>query len=522
MRGSPLGLATWALVSALLCGAPGLAWGQASSYEELQRFSAVLNHIRTNYPDSVSYNGLVRAAIDGMIRSLDPHSWFASREDYEQLNALERGELAVTGIVFDFADGVPTVLRSTHGSPAEKAGVLPGDRILKVDAIPVAGMTAKSIALRLAGEKGSKVMVGLERGSRLEPDTFSVQIKRAFLRGRSVSVARMVDARTGYVQLDDFGPTAAEEVEKAARQLRSKNARQLILDLRGNPGGIVTEAVDLASAFLPGKTLVFTTRGRKKTVNEDYRTKRSGELVDLPLILLIDQGSASASEALAGSLQDHDRALIVGRRSFGKALMQTGFLVPAGYVQLTVGHVLTPSGRFIQRRYQGFEIEQYHAFAGTAGSEQDTLQVFRTDRGRAVRGGGGIAPDVAVPEGAKPPGWWSEASDSGYGYVVADSVALTLPADAAARAAWISGSEPWEVRLLPAFLERVRTRLKIAARPDSATSAAIARRLAARAASVRWPPEAGEELLLASDPDVRAALDAFPRLGHLLREPARR
>ena len=509
-------MSRWVLAALLLCAAPGHAVGQASSYEELQRFSAVLNHIRTNYPDSVSYHGLVRAAIDGMIRSLDPHSWFASREDYEKLNALERGELAETGIVFDFADGVPTVLSYTQGSPAQKAGVLPGDRILRVDAIPVAGMTAKSIALRLAGEKGSKVMVGLERGPRLEPDTFSVQLRRAFLKGRSVSVARMIEARTGYIRLDDFGPTSAEEVEKAAKELRSKKAQQLILDLRGNPGGIVSEAVALASAFLPGKTLVFTTRGRKKTVNEDYRTRGGGDLVDLPLILLIDQGSASASEALAGSLQDHDRALIVGRRSFGKALMQTGFLVPAGYVQLTVGHVVTPAGRFIQRRYRGFENEQYHAFAGTAGSEQDTLQVFRTDRGRIVRGGGGIAPDVTVLEGAALPGWWSVASDRGYDYAVADSVARTLTTDAAGRAGWVSGTESWEARLLPAFLDRVRTRLKVAARPDSTTSAEIARRLAARAASVRWPPDAGEELLLASDSDVRAALDAFPRLDQLL------
>jgi carboxyl-terminal processing protease len=504
------------LVLLIWAATPSHGAAQSSSYEELQRFSAVLNHIRTNYPDSVTYNGMVRAAIDGMLRSLDPHSWFASREDYEKLSALDRGELAVTGIVFEFADGIPTVLSYTTGSPAEKAGVLPGDRILRVDGVPVAGMTSKSVALRLAGEKGSKVTVGLERGPRLEPDTFSVKLKRAFLEVRSVSVVRMVDSQTGYVRLKEFGESGAEEVRKAVRQLRSRKARQLILDLRGNPGGIVTEAVDLAAEFLPARTLVFTTRGRKKVLNEDYRTKGGGEFVELPLIILLDEGSASASEALAGSLQDHDRALIVGRRSFGKALMQTGFLVPSGYVQLTVGHVLTPSGRFIQRRYRGYAIEQYYAFAGSAGAEQDTLQVFRTGRGREVRGGGGIAPDVAVSPAPGLPVWWSVASDSGYDSAVADSVALTLSAEESARAGWISGTTDWEPRLLPAFLDRVRTRLKIAARPDSAASAELARRLAARAAFVRWPPEGGSELMLASDPDVRAALEAFPRLSTLL------
>ena len=508
---------TFALMAAAASSSSAAA--QASSYEELQRFSAVLNHIRANYPDSVAYNGLVRAAIDGMLRSLDPHSWFASREDYEKLSSLERGELAVTGIVFEFADGIPTVLNYMKKSPAEKAGVLPGDRILRVDGVPVAGMTTKSIALRLAGEKGSRVVVGLERGPRLEPDTFSVKLKRAFIESRSVSVARMVDPETGYVRLDEFGPSGADEVRKAVRQLRSSRARQLILDLRGNPGGIVTEAVDVAAEFLPSKTVVFTTRGRKKVLNEEYRTKGNGEFVEMPLILLVDEGSASASEALAGSLQDHDRALIVGRRSFGKALMQTGFLVPSGYVQLTVGHVLTPSGRFIQRRYRGFAIEQYVAFAGTAGEGADTMEVFRTDRGRSVRGGGGIAPDLMVPAAPSTPAWWSVASDSGYDDAVADSVALTLATDAAARAQWIAGSGEWEARLLPAFLDRVRTRLVVTARPDSVTGADLARRLAARAAFVRWPPDAGTDLMLASDPDVRAAIAAFPRLPELLGAP---
>jgi carboxyl-terminal processing protease len=377
-------------------------------------------------------------------------------------------------------------------------------------------MTAKSIALRLAGEKGSRVIVGLERGPRLEPDTFSVSLKRAFLDGQSVSLARMLDGQTGYVRLEEFGPKAADEVGKAMRQLQSQKARQFILDLRGNPGGIVTEAVDLAAKFLPAKTLVFSTRGRKKAVTEDFRTRGGGDFADVPLVLLIDQGSASAAEALAGSLQDHDRALIVGRRSFGKALMQTGFLVPSGYVELTVGHVYTPSGRYIQRRYQGLAVEQYYALAGQSGAEQDTNQVFRTDHGREVRGGGGIAPDLPVLAGAPAPAWWSVAADSGYDDAVADSVAATLAPGPSSRSAWLAGSSEWESRLLPPFLDRVRTRLRVAAQPDSATAARLARRLAARTAFVRWPPDGGADLMLQSDPDVRAAMAALPRLKELL------
>jgi len=518
-----IALATRAAVLAALMlglGRPGPARAQASSYEELQRFTAVLNHIRSNYPDSVTYNGLVRAAIDGVLRSLDPHSWFVSAEDLERLTALERGELAVTGLRVEHADGVPTVLACAPGSSADKAGVQPGDRILRVDDVPVAGMTTKSITLRLAGEKDSRVRVGLERGPRLEPDTFSVTLRRAFLERRSVTLVKMLDVRTGYIRLAEFGPTAADEVREAVRRLKSDRARQLILDLRGNPGGLVTEAVDLASQFLPARTLVFSTRGRKKAVNQDYRTRGGGPFVDLPLVLLVDGGSASASEALAGSLQDHDRALVVGRRSFGKALMQVGLPVPSGFVQLTVGHVYTPGGRYIQRRYQGLAIEQYYAFAGTGGAEADTARVYHTDRGREVRGGGGVAPDLPVTAPPVPPGWWTVAADSGFDDAVADSVAHALGADSASRAVWLASPEEWQRRVLPPFLERVRARLHVGAHPDPLTAALLARRLAARVAFVRWPPEGGADLALQNDPDVAAAIAAFPRLAALLAAPA--
>jgi carboxyl-terminal processing protease len=504
----------------LAVGAAAPLAGQASSYEELQRFSAVLNHIRTNYVDSVTYSGLVRSAIDGMLRSLDPHSWFATTEDYERLNALERGELAVIGLRVETVDGVPTVLTYKAGGPAARAGVRPGDRIRAVDGQPVAGLSERDVALRLAGEKGSRVTLLLERGPLLEPDTFTVSAKRAFLSPSSaVSIARMVGPETGYVKLDEFSETSADDVAAAIGKLKGRKARQIILDLRGNPGGVVTEAVALASQFLPEKTLVFSTRGRKKAVDEDFRTSRSGRFTDLPLIVLIDAGSASAAEAFAGSMQDHDRALILGRRSFGKALMQTGFVVPSGFVELTIGHVLTPSGRYIQRRYQGLAVKQYYASAGTAGAAEDTAAVFHTDHGRPVRGGGGILPDVPLPGPPGVPAWWSVAADSGFDEAVADSVAQTLPADAGGRQSWLTSPGVWQARLLPPFLARVRSHLKVAAVSDSTVNAYIAAQLAARAAFVRWPPDGGEEMMLQTDPDVAAALTYFGRMDGLLKAP---
>ncbi len=494
---------------------------QPSAYEELQSFSGVLNHIRVNYVDSVTYTQLVRAAIDGVLRSLDPHSYFVSRRDWEKLSALERGELAVTGMVLEEEDSAITVLAVYPKSAAAKAGVLPGDRITDVNDTSVLGLKVKEATLRLAGEKGSKVHVKLERGSRLEPDTFSVTLKRQFLEPHFVWLSSMLDSATGLVRLEEFGPKAAEEVRDAVKKLQRQGARQVILDLRSNPGGLTDQAVDVASEFLPKGAVVFRTRGRKKDTNEDYVTKRDGDFTAVPLIVLINHLSASASEALAGSLQDHDRALILGRRSFGKALEQTGFVVlPRGdLVELTIARIYTPSGRTIQRRYKGIGVEQYWAFAGKSGADSDTTAVFRTDHGRLVRGGGGIAPDVELPSRSTMPAWWTVAVDSGFMIAVADSVAQTLPATPAGRAAWVRATDEWRTRLLTPFLVRVRTRFHVTAEPDSIVASRMAMSLAARAADVRWPPDAGLEVLLRNDPDVRAAVAYFPRLQELLSAP---
>ena len=241
------------------------------------------------------------------------------------------------------------------------------------------------------------------------------------------------------------------------------------------------------------------------------------------MVVLIDEYSASAAEALSASLQDHDRALILGRRSFGKALMQADFLVlPNGDdLHLTIGYVLSPSGRFIQRRYRGLAVEQYTTLAGKGGAAEDTLRLFRTDSGRPVRGGGGVTPDVALAPPAPLPVWWSVASDSGFDFAIADSVALTLGLTPAGRDAWMTSPEQWRGTLVAPFLARVRARLHVAAPVDTALEARLARILALRAAEVRWGPEARDEFLVRASADVRSALGYFPRLAALLAAPAR-
>jgi len=508
------------LVLALVSRAAA-AQTQRSAYEELQTFSGVLNHIRINYPDSVSYSELVTAAIRGVLRALDPHSSYLSRLEWQQSTALEHGELASVGIALEDVEGAATVLAVAPRSPAAKGGILPGDRILTMNDTSVSGIDIGTLELRLAGEKGSKVRLGLERGPRLEPDTFSVTLKRSPFEVRTVSAVRMADSITGYLRLESFLGRAPDDVHDALKRLRGMRAKQVILDLRHNPGGSVTFAVEIASEFLPKNAVVFRTRGRKRDVDTTYVTKRDGEFRELPLIVLIDERSASASEALAGSLQDHDRALLVGRRSFGKALVQSVFFLPSGdAIWLTIGHVITPSGRVIQRRYHGLGYEQYLSFAGRSGAEEDTMAVFKTDAGRPVRGGGGIAPDIIVPITATLPVWWSAAADSGLDDAVSDSVAQTLPATPVARAAWLVADTEWRDKLLPPFLARVRGRLGVTAATDSLLDRRLAAILATRVAEVRWGPDAREEFLVRNDRTIRLAGEQFPRLRELLARSA--
>ena len=494
---------------------------QTSAYEELQAFSGVLNYIRLNYPDTVSYSRLVHAAIDGVLHALDPHSAFFTRREFERRTALERGELAVTGLALEEVDSAITVLAVAARGPAANAGVQPGDRLVSVNDTSVAGLEVHSVELRLVGDRGSKVRLQFERGPRLEPDTFRVTIKRDFLERHSVSLVRMVDSVTGYIRLEEFRAEAAKEVHDALDRLRGQHMRRAILDLRGNPGGYVLSAVDLASEFFPRGTVVFRTRGRQRDVDTTFTTKRDGSYAALPLVVLIDEHSASAAEALSASLQDHDRALLLGRRSFGKALMQTDFIVMPMQddLHLTIGYVLSPSGRFIQRRYRGLAVEQYLAFAGKSGAESDTLAEYHTDAGRLVRGGGGIAPDIALPKPAPLPVWWSVAADSGFVAAVSDSVALTFPATPVARAGWLAAPDRWRATLLPPFLARVRARLHVAAQTDSALEGRLAPILAARVAEVRWGPDALEEFLVQTSPDVQAAMGYFARLPELLAAP---
>ncbi|HEY2807130.1 MAG TPA: S41 family peptidase [Gemmatimonadales bacterium] len=504
-----------AAVALLFASAPASA--QTSTYEQLQTFSGLLSQIRLNYVDSVTTAHLVRGAIDGMLGSLDPHSYFLGGEDAGRLEAWRAGRLAATGIEVEEAEGVITVSSVYPRSPAANAGVAPGDRIVAIDDSTVAGLSGPKVQTLLIGEKGTRVRIKLERGSRLEPETVSVRVRNDDIRPVSVTVARTLPGDIGYVRLVEFLPESAREVQRAIDHVVHGHQGRLILDLRGNPGGAVIAAVEIASLFFPKGQVVFRVRGRRHDIAHDYLTEHDGDYKDLQLIVLIDEHSASASEALTGSLQDHDRALVLGRRSFGKALMQMPFPVPPNNdaVWLTVGYILTPNGRLIQRRYAGLTKEQYYDFAGRTGAAADTANVYHTDGGRPIRGGGGIEPDSVLPSPAALPVWWVAAADSGYLTTVADSVAGSLAAPMT-QDVWASSPAEWRTRLMPPLLTRARSRLGIRGDVDSAAQARMARALASRVAEVRWGVDADDDLRLRSDADIAAALTLFPKAAALL------
>jgi len=494
-------------VALLLAAAP--AAGQSPSYAQLQTFSYLLSQVRLNYAMPVSTEQLVHAAIDGMLRSLDPHSRFVPRAENDRWLAWQAGRLAGTGIVLEDEDGAPTVQAVIAGSSAARAGIQPGDRVRALNDTVVAGLGARDVQLRLIGDRGSRVRLRLERGPRTAPDTLTVSVRAELLKPRSVSDARSLAPGIGYVRIEEFQDDAGKEVREAVgRALSGGTPRGLVLDLRGNPGGEIQAAVDVASLFLPKGAIVCRTEGRRDDADRDYPASADATLPPVRLVVLIDRYTASAAEILAGALQDHDRAVLLGRRSFGKALVQRLFSVPPNgdAAWLTIGYVHTPSGRLIQRSWSGLSPEQYYALAGRGGAAEDTVAVYRTDSGRTVRGGGGIEPDSELPASASPPLWWSLAADSNFDHAVADSVGAALPNDPRSRAAWLDDSAAWRTRLLEPYLARVRRRVESAA-VDGAQAGKIAELLATRAAEVRWGADFGETFQLHNDPDVRAAIE---------------
>jgi carboxyl-terminal processing protease len=401
------------LVAGIL--APALAAPQERAvqprtvYEDLQLFSQVLNQIRVNHPDSVDTHRLFMAAVEAMVRAADPHSYVlpARRLSPEKERALRDGRLVPVPITFRFVGGAAVVTSVEPGSGAAELDILPGDELLAVDSLPVTVESAGELDVTLAGPRGSPVTLSLERR---REDGSLVRLERVVARERvdgesAVPAAFMLEPGTGYVRVTTFAhPRAADDLHAALRDLERQGMERLLLDLRDNGGGLLDEATRVASEFLPRGTVVYTAEGRKAEVADTGRVQRSFWRSErrYPMIVLTNEGTASASELVAGALQDHDRALIVGRTTFGKALLMQGFPMTDGSVMvLVVGEIRTPCGRSVQRDYRTITRREY--YRGTIDErERAARPTCTTAGGRTVHGGGGIYPDVVLEEAPVP------------------------------------------------------------------------------------------------------------------------
>lgn len=398
---------------AVLVALVGLATGgalmeRAAAAQETEAFDRaqlrrVTEIIGQRYVEQIPSDRLYRMAIDGMLEELgDPHSRFVDADSSTELDITMTGNYGGLGIRVQQVNGWVTVMSVIPGTPAEREGMLTGDRIVGVDGQSVAGWDEAKVIDRLRGPVGDAVKVRVARLGLSEP--IELTVTRDSIHVPPV-LAYELDEHTGVVQLTQFSREARAELEASIDSLVDRGADHLVLDLRGNPGGLLEEGVAVAGLFLPRNAAVVSTASRLEEQNEVFRNEDDPAFPDLPMTVLIDGASASASEIVAGALQDHDRALIVGTPSFGKGSMQTVYLLPGGnHLSLTTAHWYTPSGRSIQREHEGGVAEEQVVSADPAaidGEQTDapdvtSREVFHTDGGRPVYGGGGIVPDEIV------------------------------------------------------------------------------------------------------------------------------
>ena len=382
-----------------------LNFGDDSPLRKLQIAELAISNL---YVDNVDEGKLVEDAIRGMLEKLDPHSSYSTPKEVKALNEPLSGSFEGIGVQFNMVEDTLLVIQPVTGGPSEKVGIVAGDRIVSVNDTAIAGvkMSKEDIMRRLRGPKGTKVMLGIVR--RGIKDTLSFKVVRDKIPVKSIDAVYMIRPEVGYVRIGNFGATTHDEFCEALEKLTKQGMRNLILDLQGNGGGYLQAAVNIANEFLQKGDLIVYTEGRRMQRNE-YKAKGNGKFLDGKIVVLIDEYSASAAEIVTGAIQDQDRGMVVGRRSFGKGLVQRPIDLPDGsMIRLTVSHYYTPAGRCIQKPYTKGDSKDYamdvmnrlkHGELMSADSIHfaDSLKCYTLREHRPVYGGGGIMPDYFVP-----------------------------------------------------------------------------------------------------------------------------
>ncbi len=369
------------------------------------KISTVLHYIQNDYVDSVDMPKMEEDAIREMISDLDPHSQYITAEEFNQVNDPLEGNFEGIGVQFRIEKDTIMIVQTITGGPSEKVGLRAGDRIVTIenDTVAGVGITNEAVIKKLKGPRGTKVNIGIRRKG--IPECLAYTITRDVIPTYSMDIAFMPSDSIGYIKLSRFAATSYDEVRLGILDLLEDGARKLIFDLRANSGGYLQAAINLADAFLKNGKLIVYTEGRNRPRQYAYATKQ-GLFENYPLVILIDEGSASASEILAGAIQDNDRGIVMGRRSFGKGLVQEQMRLNDGSaVRLTVARYYTPTGRSIQKPYNNgktaYYEDLYHRWQNGELESADSIHFndslkYKTPKGKVVYGGGGIMPDVFV------------------------------------------------------------------------------------------------------------------------------
>lgn len=378
----------------------------ANLRDSYNKFEDAYLYIANNYPDK-DMDKLTERAIREMLKTLDPHSVYIEPEDSDRIQESFAGKFQGIGIQFNIIQDTITVISPISGGPSDQLGIMSGDRIISIDDSSAVGFSNEDVMRSLRGEKGTEVKIEVLRPRSNTPITY--RIVRDDIPITTLDTYYMLDDKTGYIKINRFAATTHEEFLSAVNELSQQGMERMVLDMRNNPGGYLSQAIAISEEFFPRGTRLVSTESRHSRFNSEVDSRRDGLLKDMPVITLVNQGSASASEIVSGAIQDHDRGLVVGRRTFGKGLVQQQYeLVDDSNIRVTISRYLTPSGRLIQKPFDGdsedYAYEIYHrtsdASVDATTFKEDVPDSLRytTRSGRTVFGGGGIVPDFIVQE----------------------------------------------------------------------------------------------------------------------------
>lgn len=380
-------------ITIVLISISSISYSQSNGFEvvrSLELMDQIYEYLEKYYVDDLNAGSLSKTAIDAMLKELDPYTVYYHETDIEDYRLMTTGQYGGIGALIRKMGDCTYISEPSEGNPAQGAGLMAGDKIIEIDGKVMKGKPSTEVSTALKGPKSTMVKILVERNG---GEMVTVSFERAEIKIPDVPYSGMINENVGYIKLSSFTKTASEEVVKAYGELKSEGMEKLVFDLRGNGGGLLIEAVKIVNMFIPNNQIVVTTKGRVIEEHKSYKTMNSPIDLDIPVVILVDEGSASASEIVSGSLQDLDRAVIVGTQSYGKGLVQRTYDLDYGSkMKLTIAKYYTPSGRCVQR------LEYYDKLDGDNVEEvpDSLIQIFKTTNGRDVIDGRGVEPDVQV------------------------------------------------------------------------------------------------------------------------------